>query len=566
MLRNKRRNRNQWNGLRLSFLLVLVLLVCVGIRQSANAEDVLLSQNQVAVYAGDQFNLAEYVKEEYRDSFTCQWEGDQPDDSVAELTEDGMVKTGSAGEIKILISYAGEAGEKKEEILYLSILAPEQLSMEYGSNIYLEAMELYGSDVLSFSSSYSSVEVSDKGLLTAQGFQPAEIIATRQDGTSFVVATVSILEPMLEKTTVIRAVGTKAYQVGIQYFSVTEATEKVVWEIADTSIATWGAQGCNALKKGTTKAKVTITARNGEQKTFELQIIVTDPKLSATKVILATKTTQSLTVSGANVSSEILWGDNSGGCAYFSSAGKIYGSTAGTATLKVTVDGKELSCKVQVTDPTYRDLTIILYKGKSKKLKLSGIVSGSNITYSSSNKKVLTISKTGKMKAKKVGHATVKITADGRKFSVLAEISSKKGYQATQKAIAISKKKTKYSQARRMSKGYYDCSSLISRVYRNYGIYFGSRKGWSPTAASIGKWCVSHKKVVAYKAVSYKKLLPGDLIFFSGWKNGRYKNITHIEMYTGGDTDVSASSSYNKVVHYGYSRASNIVLIARPTK
>ena len=168
--------------------------------------------------------------------------------------------------------------------------------------------------------------------------------------------------------------------------------------------------------------------------------------------------------------------------------------------------------------------------------------------------------------AKKVGHATVKVKADGKTFSILAEISSKNAYRAMKKAIAISKTKTTYSQARRMSKRYYDCSSMVSRVYRNYGVYFGSPRGWSPTAADIGKWCTRNKKVVAKKAVSYKKLLPGDLIFFSSGKNGRYKNITHVEMYTGGATDVSASSSYGRVVHYGYSKSSQIVLIARPTK
>jgi len=82
-----------------------------------------------------------------------------------------------------------------------------------------------------------------------------------------------------------------------------------------------------------------------------------------------------------------------------------------------------------------------------------------------------------------------------------------------------------------MSKRFYDCSSLVSRVYRKYDVYFGSKSGWSPVAADIGKWCTRNHKVIAKKAVSYKKLLPGDLIFFSGWRNGRYKNITHIEIY-----------------------------------
>ncbi len=566
MLGNKRENRAGYPVLRMSMIMILTLFICVGIKQSVAAEDTLLNCNQAVMYVGDLLDFKDFVSEEYQKDFQYQWEGDAPDSSVAELTKDGKVKAVSTGEVKVQISYQSETGETKKEILYISMIGPEQLSMEYGSETYLEAEELYGSDVLQYSSAKDSVAVSGKGILTAQGFQDTQITATKQDGTSFVVANVTILEPRLEKTTVVRASGTKGYQVEIQYFSQTDSSESIVWKIADETIATWDANGCNALKKGSTKADIVVTAKNGDQKTLEVQIVVTDPKLSTTGIIMAAKTSRTITIAGTHASSEVIWGDHVGSPAYFSSQGVIYGAEAGTVTLKVTVDGRELTCKVQVTDPTYQDLTIILYKGQAKKLKLKGTASKSAIAYSSSNKKVLTISKTGQMKAKKAGHATVKVTVDGRKLSILAEISSKNGYRAMKKAIAISKTKTKYSQARRMSKGYYDCSSLVSRVYRKYGVYFGSRKGWSPTAATIGKWCVRNHKVVARKAVSYKKLLPGDLIFFSGWKNGRYKNITHVEMYTGGATDVSASSSYNKVVHYGYSKASNIVLIARPTK
>lgn len=116
-----------------------------------------------------------------------------------------------------------------------------------------------------------------------------------------------------------------------------------------------------------------------------------------------------------------------------------------------------------------------------------------------------------------------------------------------------------------MSKRYYDCSSLVSRVYRQYGQYFGQRRGWSPVAAGIGYWCTNHKKVLFKKAASYKTLLPGDLIFYSYEKNGRYRNISHIEMYVGNGKNVSASSSYGRVVHYDY-HTSCTALIARPCK
>lgn len=565
MGKDKRQNVMQkiWRS---GFTVVMLVLVCVSMKQSVAAEDVLLKVNQVTAYAGDRVILQDYVNEEYQKEAVYEWEGEAPNPAVAELTKDGIIRTKSVGEVKVKVSFQGEEEAKKEEILSISIIGPEDLSMEYGSRIDLEAASLYQGEKIQYTSSVNSVEISEQGILTACGFQDTKITATREDETSFVVANVKILEPKLAKDKIVRAAGTKGYSVAVEYFSVNDTSESIQWKIADPQIAAWDGVGCSALKKGSTTADIVLTAKNGDQKTLKIQIVVTDPALSRTSIIMAQGTSQKISVTGTDASSEIIWDSHVDSHAYFSGDGVIYGSDAGTTSLKVTVDGRELLCKVQVTNPGYKNLTIILYKGQSGNLKLTGTVKGSVVSFTSSNKKVLTISKTGKMKAKKIGHATVKVKADGKSFSILAEISSKKGYQAMKKAIAISKTKTKYSQARRMSKGYYDCSSMVSRVYRKYGVYFGSRRGWSPTAATIGQWCTRHKKVVAKKAVSYKKLLPGDLIFFSSQKNGRYKNITHVEMYTGGATDVSASSRYNKVVHYGYSRSSEIVLIARPTK
>lgn len=572
MVKDKRKKQAAWKGMQLGIAVMLLLMVCIGMQQSAAAEDVLLKVNRITVYAGDRVILQDYVNEEYQKDAVYQWDGEKPDETVAVMTEDGVVRTHSAGEVKISVSWQGEQEEgegatKKEEILSISMIEPEKLSMEYGSTIDLAAADLYEKEEISYAASVDSVEVSEKGLLTAQGFQAAQIIATRKDETSFPVADVTILDPKLMKDKIIRAAGTEGYLVEIQYFSLSNpVSESIQWKIADESVASWDGVGCKALKKGETTADIVLTAKNGDQKTLKIQIIVTDPALSKTSIIMAEGTSQKITVTGTDASSEIIWGNHAGSHAYFSSDGVIYGSDVGSASLKVTVDGRELICKVQVTNPAYKDLTIIMYKGQSAKLKITGTVKGSVVSYTSSNKKVLTISKTGQMKAKKVGHATVKVKADGKTFSILAEISSKNAYRAMKKAIAISKTKTTYSQARRMSKNYYDCSSMVSRVYRNYGVYFGSPRGWSPTAADIGKWCTRNKKIVAKKAVSYKKLLPGDIIFFSSKKNGRYMNITHVEMYTGGATDVSASSTYGKVVHYGYSKSSQIVLIARPTK
>ena len=275
---------------------------------------------------------------------------------------------------------------------------------------------------------------------------------------------------------------------------------------------------------------------------------------------------KTVTVTGTCENSIYVCDANDLTCAYFIEKNKLYANYKGTAELSLFVDGKPLTIKVIVTNPKYSQKKFTMYKGQTKKFSLSGLdKTNSQVTYKTTNKKVARVSSTGKVKAVKIGVTRIQAKADGKTITVWIEIAAKRAYRAAKKEISISKRKTRYSQARRMQKGYYDCSSIVSRVYRQYGVYFGRKSGWSPTAAGIGQWCSSHHKVIAKKAISSNKLVPGDLIFYSYTRNGRYRNISHIEMYVGNGKSVSASSSYNRVVHYGYKKSS-VVLIARPLK
>ena len=187
------------------------------------------------------------------------------------------------------------------------------------------------------------------------------------------------------------------------------------------------------------------------------------------------------------------------------------------------------------------------------------------MSFTSKNASMAAVTATGVIKAKKTGHVKVVANVDGKNITANVEIASAKAYNAAKKEIAISKTKTRYSQARRMSAHYYDCSSIVWRTYKRYGVNFGVNSSWAPTAASMGYWCQKNNKVIYRTGVSSSKLLPGDIIFYSYQRNGRYKNISHVEMYVVNGKSVSASSSHNKVIHYAYKNRS-VVMIARPTK
>ncbi len=122
---------------------------------------------------------------------------------------------------------------------------------------------------------------------------------------------------------------------------------------------------------------------------------------------------------------------------------------------------------------------------------------------------------------------------------------------------ALSKIGYLYSQDYRDSGSYYDCSSLAYYAWKNAGInimYEGSN-----TAASEGKFCYDNNYLV-----NFDEMQPGDLIFYSYSKNGRFFNITHVAIYVGDGKVVEAANERLGVVYRSVQGRSSIVFIGRP--
>ncbi|MDE7312249.1 MAG: Ig-like domain-containing protein, partial [Eubacterium sp.] len=267
--------------------------------------------------------------------------------------------------------------------------------------------------------------------------------------------------------------------------------------------------------------------------------------------------------------------------AYFSD-GYIYirGISKGVTNIRMQIYGVSRSVRVTVQHYTLNKYTINTYQGSGiKNLKLRG--AGSHkVTWVSGNKNVASVSKTGIVSVKGIG--TTKITAkvNGRKVVCIVSVSSKTAYRAIRDARAITKlKNIQYSQEKRMSKNYYDCSSLVYRCYRPYGIRFGyTHPTWAPTAADEARWCSSKRHLVAEKAVDLLscKLIPGDTIYYSfNGNNGRYLDIDHTALFAGYAYDdeigfygtvIEASSSSNTVTERMYYASDSIRMIGRPSK
>lgn len=208
-------------------------------------------------------------------------------------------------------------------------------------------------------------------------------------------------------------------------------------------------------------------------------------------------------------------------------------SGAGTTLLEFTINEKVMPLTLTIHQVKLSCSTSFLMVPKgTKSIKVQGI--SGRVTWKSSNPKVISVSKAGKLKAKKTGNVVITASVGTGKLGCVVSVVTK----ARKKVIAMANrmgKNWKYSQAKRMQKGYYDCSSLVWKSYKLEKQYFGM-KYYAPVAADLGKWCAKNKKMVkgnAYQNIQKMKYRPGALTFKTGSDNGRYKGIYHVEMFVG---------------------------------
>lgn len=118
--------------------------------------------------------------------------------------------------------------------------------------------------------------------------------------------------------------------------------------------------------------------------------------------------------------------------------------------------------------------------------------------------------------------------------------------------LAMTKIGCHYSQDLRMSNGYYDCSSLVLRLYKEVGLNLPN------VASTQGQYCYKNAMII-----NKKDLKPGDLIFYSYEDNGEFRNISHVAIYVGDGKMVHAANPRRGVV-LDPLRTNSVVFYARP--
>ncbi|MEY8391258.1 Ig-like domain-containing protein [Lachnospiraceae bacterium 45-W7] len=333
-----------------------------------------------------------------------------------------------------------------------------------------------------------------------------------------------------------------------------------VWQSSDPNTVSVHPTTGTVTGKRTGSATITAIVSYADETSqeYKTNVKVSNPRTKYSRTVVSLGHTQKIALTGLTSNSTVTWKPGKSSLVTVSQDGTVTaGYTTGKSTVAIHVDGKTIKHTVYVTNPKLTTSYATIAPGKTTKIKLSGVSSQSQIRYRSKKKSVATVSKTGVVTAHSGGNADIIVTVDGNVFTFQVSVASQRAINACKTGYNIMYS-SRYSQARRMSSGYYDCSSLVFRSYGCDTGLLGGIPSWAPTAASMASYMEKTGKVIAYRGISASSLRPGDLLFFRApYSNGRYKNIYHVSMYYGGGYRLE------KPLRYYYPER-NLVMVARP--
>lgn len=336
------------------------------------------------------------------------------------------------------------------------------------------------------------------------------------------------------------------------------------------------------------------TAEDTQENTEEAAITLDKSSLTLAKgsssVITATITPDSEMESGCT------WYSDNPNVATVNDTGLVTAVSAGTAAITAeTVSGKTAVCTVTVTIPSSKiklsKTSVNLIQGKSISLKstLTPSDTTDTVTWSSSSTAVASVSKSGKVTAKKPGTATITAkTSSGKtaKCKVTVKLSAPTSVKTA--TAGISSIKISWKAVSNASGYYIYCATSKSGTYKKAATVKGGSKT-SYTNKNLSKGKTYYYKVVAYgtaakynsaqstasgaktrvlapkvtaKASSYNKIklswnkpssASGYYIYRATSKTGKYTKIATIKKsstttYT--NTVTTGTTYYYKVIAY----------------
>lgn len=223
-------------------------------------------------------------------------------------------------------------------------------------------------------------------------------------------------------------------------------------------------------------------------------------KLNRTKVTIYVGGSTTLKVSGTK--KKVKWTTSNKKVATVTSKGKVTAKKAGKVTITAKVGKKSYKCKVTVKNPYLNSTKKSLTVGNTYTLKITGTTAKS---WTSSNKSVVAVNSKGKIRAKKIGTATITCKGkNGKSYKCKVTVKANKNIAHTHVYGAG----TITTQATDNSVGYmkYTCNTCGGTITKEYGKK--QTFSYSPknkTATLYGYWNLSEAKKILNSINQYRK-------------------------------------------------------------
>ena len=382
------------------------------------------------------------------------WSSNEP--TVAEVDQTGMItakKEGSA-----VITVKAQDGSGKTATCQVNVtdikvsgitLSASTLAMQTEDVKQLSVTNITPANATNKALKWESkntwvATVDESGNVTAKNPGEATITVTAADnGGAQATCKVTVTErtaPVI-KVTQIQLSQTRAslnegkeLQLTATVLPANATNQSLTWSSSVEGVATVDPTGkVTAIKAGTTV--ITATAKDDSGISASCTVQVTVPTVKVTGITL-NKTTASVvkgktvaltaTVTPTNATNKnVTWKSSNTKIATVDGNGKVTAVAAGTATITCTAKAdksKSATCKITVTNPAVKvtklrmnKTSVDLLKGKTVQLKVTVTPSNATnkaVTWTSSNKKIATVTSNGLVKA--VGTGTVTITAKAK--------------------------------------------------------------------------------------------------------------------------------------------------------
>jgi glycerophosphoryl diester phosphodiesterase/uncharacterized protein YjdB len=191
--------------------------------------------------------------------------------------------------------------------------------------------------------------------------------------------------------------------------------KKGAYKVSSSAVSVSKKGVVKAVKKGT----AVVTVVNGTTGT-DYSFTISKRTLNKTSVYLKKKGTYILKLTGASAS-KVKWKTSNKKVATISKKGKLKAVKSGSATITATYKKIKYTCKVKVYPMQISDTNFALKKGQSKTLTLY-YATKKNVKWSTSNKKVATVNKNGKVTAKKNGTVYIYAKYNGKRYKAKLKV------------------------------------------------------------------------------------------------------------------------------------------------